>query len=83
MLRVRAHNEAGPGPYSTSMSFKTASTVPHPPGPPREAGSSSGSLLLGWDAPAHDGGAELLAYSIEMREGEAHSNTLIQAKIQA
>lgn len=70
MLRVRAHNQAGAGPYSRVSTFKTASSVPYAPGPPREAGSNSDTLLLEWDAPFHDGGSEVLSYGIQLRQGE-------------
>ena len=71
MLRVRAHNDAGPGPYSKVSTFKTASSVPWAPGSPRSIGSNSDMLLLEWDAPSHDGGSEVLSYSVQMRDGEA------------
>lgn len=72
MLRVRAHNEAGAGPYSRVSTFVTAATIPHTPCTPREAGSNSEVLSLEWDPPLHDGGSPLLSYTLQVRDGELY-----------
>lgn len=69
MLRVRAHNQAGAGPYSQVSTFKTGSTLPSEPGTPVEAGSNADTLLVSWQPPSHDGGADILSCGIQMREG--------------
>lgn len=76
MLRVRAQNEAGPGPYSRTASFQTASTVPYPPGAPRQVDCTADTMVLEWDAPLHDGGSEIQAYELDLREGETLANFL-------
>ena len=69
MLRVRAHNQAGAGPYSQVSTFKTSSTMPSEPGKPDVADSNADTLLVAWEAPSHDGGSNILSYGIQMREG--------------
>ena len=69
MLRVRAHNQAGAGPYSQISTFKTGNVIPSEPGTPFEAGGNAETLLVAWESPSHDGGSEILSCSIQMREG--------------
>ncbi|KAM6960940.1 fibronectin type III domain containing 3Ba [Aplochiton taeniatus] len=67
--RLQAVNQAGAGPYSDQVSFRTPATNPDPvsslflldPAPPESDHSPSTSLLLKWEEP-NCNGAEISSY---------------------
>ena len=74
VARIRAENAFGPGPW-TEASFTSGRALPppapggggpstSPPGAPRNltAVVGDGQVVLTWDAPASDGGAEITDY---------------------
>ena len=74
VARIRAENAFGPGPW-TEASFTSGRALPppapggggpstSPPGAPRNltAVVGDGQIVLSWDAPASDGGAEITDY---------------------
>jgi hypothetical protein len=63
--RARAHNAIGWGPYSTTSSFTTLTTVPSAPQALVAGTATSDSIPLGWAAPADNGGAAITGYNIQ------------------
>lgn len=63
-FRVRAVNDVGAGGWSNTVSTLTASV----PGAPASASGSSGPgrVRIEWTAPADDGGAAVLDYTVEV-----------------
>jgi len=55
--------------FGRSVNFTTGSCPPHAPGLPQASGSTSDSLSLEWSAPAHDGGASIESYILQLSEG--------------
>lgn len=69
-------NQAGAGPYSDQVSFRTPATNPDPitsltllelPTPPESGHSPSTCLLLKWDEP-NSNGAEITSYVITLED---------------
>uniref|UniRef100_A0AAQ4QXC7 Fibronectin type III domain containing 3Ba n=1 Tax=Gasterosteus aculeatus aculeatus TaxID=481459 RepID=A0AAQ4QXC7_GASAC len=74
--RLQAVNQAGAGPYSDQVSFRTPATNPDPitsltllelPTPPESGHSPSTCLLLKWDEP-NSNGAEITSYVITLED---------------
>ena len=65
---VSATNSAGPGPASDPSNSVTPATVPDPP---TAVGGNigNGQILLGWTAPANNGGSPLTAYTATSSPG--------------
>ena len=65
-FRVRANNDAGPGPFSAA----TAPVTPAPsaPGQPTgvEAEAGNAAATVRWTAPASDGGTPIIRYEIQV-----------------
>ena len=65
---VRARNEAGDGPYS-STATATISTEPDAPTSLRVTSSTHTSVTIAWNAPANDGFSPLDGYQIKRTGG--------------
>ncbi|KAM8715696.1 hypothetical protein ACLKA7_002703 [Drosophila subpalustris] len=71
-FRLRAENEAGASPWSTEVSYSTASERPGRPGKPHAKGKIHGTHFKArWEAPADTGGADILRYHLELAAGSS------------
>ncbi|BDA40522.1 probable fibronectin type-III domain-containing protein 3a [Coccomyxa sp. Obi] len=68
MVRVRACNCRGQGPWSRIASAETLPAPPDAPPAPTVGQRTAYSLRLRWDAPAEDNGAAVVHYRLEMAE---------------
>ncbi|XP_063069289.1 titin-like [Engraulis encrasicolus] len=70
-FRVSAENEAGVGEPSIETIYERAldpTFKPGPPNNPKVTDVSRSSVALSWGKPIYDGGCEIQAYVVEMRE---------------
>ena len=66
--RVSAINEAGTGEPSNEANATTDATTPDAPTNLTAAADGTSRIVLDWNAPAYDGGAEVEGYRIEVSE---------------
>lgn len=64
-VRVRASSSAGFGPWSTTQSFTTGTTVPGAPGTPTTGTVTYTSIAVSWAAPSDSGGQTISGYTVE------------------
>lgn len=58
-IKVRAFNAAGPGPWSEVLSTESGPGCPGSINNARIESNSGGIVVLAWDAPSNDGGAQV------------------------
>ena len=68
-VRTCAANAAGPGAYSMPADVVTAADKPDAPDPPSMSTRGQDCLALCWVPPAHNGGAAITSYRLEMSRG--------------
>ncbi len=76
--RVSATNAAGTGDPSNEASATTDATTPDAPTDLTAAADGTSRIDLDWNAPAYDGGAEVMGYRIEMSEDGATWDDLVE-----
>lgn len=62
MLRVRAGNSRGQGPWSATVLAETEPAPPDAPGAPVIGQRAASFVRCRWEAPAEDNGATVLGY---------------------
>jgi len=64
-VRVRASSAAGFGPWSSTLTFTTGTTIPGTPDAPTINSYDYTSVSLVWDEPADTGGSPIASYSVQ------------------
>lgn len=76
VIRARAHNTAGKGPWSPWVELRTEPSVPSPPREVLAAGESSTSVRVTWQPPVCCHGSDITAYTVESSPAPSYRSQL-------
>jgi hypothetical protein len=75
--RVKAHNAAGAGPWSSTRPLLTAPTVPSKPGTPTVSNITSTGARLTWTVPTNNGGGTIDYYDVQVDNDPAFGSPIV------